>query len=118
MLLSPESVMHQIMPQILSQKGRPVAFISRTLFDCKTRYSDDEKEATSAIEAVRQIDCVDNQNVMMIVIRITFDVVHFDFAYLIYMLKNDSVSLWEENCNNYLALLGIDFENRIEVTCY
>ena len=37
---------------ILSQNGRPVAFMSRTLSGGKTRYPAVEKEATSLIEAV------------------------------------------------------------------
>ena len=39
---------------ILSQKDRQVAFISKTLFDCETRYPTVEKETPLAIEAVRK----------------------------------------------------------------
>ena len=39
---------------ILSQKDKPIAFTSRTLSDCKTRYPTVEREATSVIEAVRR----------------------------------------------------------------
>ena len=38
---------------VLSQDGRPVAFMSRTLSACEKRYSAVEKEATAIIEAVR-----------------------------------------------------------------
>ena len=39
---------------ILSQNGRPVAFMSRTLNACKRKYPAIEKEATAIIEAVRK----------------------------------------------------------------
>ena len=39
---------------VLSQNGRPVAFMSRTLSGSETRYPAVEKEATSVIEAVRK----------------------------------------------------------------
>ena len=39
---------------VLSQNGRPVAFMSRTLSSSETRYPAVEKEATSDIEAVRK----------------------------------------------------------------
>jgi len=39
---------------VLSQGGRPVAFMSRTLSHCEKRYPDVEKEATAVIEAVRK----------------------------------------------------------------
>ena len=39
---------------VLSQNGRPVAFMSRKLFGSKTRYPAVEKKATSVIEVVRK----------------------------------------------------------------
>ena len=39
---------------VLSQNGRPVAFMSRILSSSETRYPAVEKEATSVIEAVRK----------------------------------------------------------------
>jgi len=39
---------------ILSQNGRPVAFMSRTLNPCERKYTAIEKEATAIIEAVRK----------------------------------------------------------------
>jgi len=44
---------------VLSQGGRPAAFMSRTLSHCEKRYPDVEKEATAVIEAVRkwQMNC-------------------------------------------------------------
>ena len=39
---------------ILSQGGRPVAFMSRALHSCEKHYSAVEKEATAVIEAVRR----------------------------------------------------------------
>ena len=39
---------------VLSQGGRPVAFISRTLSHCEKRYPGVEREATAVIEAVRK----------------------------------------------------------------
>ena len=39
---------------VLSQGGRPVAFMSRTLSHCEKRYPAVEKEVTAVIEAVRK----------------------------------------------------------------
>ena len=39
---------------ILSQEGRPVAFMSRTLNACEQRYPTIEKEGTAIIESVRK----------------------------------------------------------------
>jgi len=39
---------------VLSQGGRPVAFMFRTLSHCEKRYPAIEKEATAVIEAVRK----------------------------------------------------------------
>jgi len=39
---------------ILSQGGRPVAYVSRTLNSCEKNYPAIEKEATAIIEAVRK----------------------------------------------------------------
>ena len=39
---------------VLNQNGRPVAFMSRTLTPCESRYPIIEKQAASIIEAVRK----------------------------------------------------------------
>ena len=39
---------------ILSQKGRPVAFMSRTLNSCERNYPAIEKEAMAVVEALRK----------------------------------------------------------------
>jgi len=43
-----------VLAAVLSQGGRPVAFMSRTLSHCEKRYPAIEKEATPVIEAVRK----------------------------------------------------------------
>ena len=43
-----------VIAAILSQKGRPVAFIPKTLSACDSKYSSVEKEATAIIKTVRK----------------------------------------------------------------
>ena len=45
---------HNAVAAVLSQGGRPVAFMSCTLSYCEKRYPAVEKEATAVIEAVRK----------------------------------------------------------------
>ena len=43
---------------ILSQRGQPVAFMSRTLSKSESKYPSVEKEASSIIEAVRKLSLI------------------------------------------------------------
>ena len=78
---------------VLSQNGRPVAFMSRTLSGSETRYPAVEKEATSVIEAVRKWVHYLHGKTFTLITDQKSVVFMFDHNYR-GKIKNNKIALW------------------------